>query len=638
MSKFGDKIKSMFKKKGDDANNRYMSSASNDPENTESTLPDSDGIGSSPRKTLLIKKKKPWSLKKKIIVTVVSVISAILIGIAIFVISIIIDPLGGFKSVAQQMTSSTAPGPTTQTSSQASASATPTLDPYGKLISESDFSILESTVNILLIGVDHSPERDPDQKDWTGKHAYHSDVMIILAINTKTNEVNLISLPRDTYANIPDVEGIYKLNASIDCGGGWPTDSGFQKVCDAASWMIAGIPIQYYYAVDMTAVKELVNAIDGVDFDIDVGFQMQGRSYEAGFQHMDGQAVLDYLRVRKDKDIKGSSGTGDLNRINRQKNMLIAIFEKLKESGLLFKIPDILGAFDGNLYTNVPLAQTAGLAAYAYNVSSDNIKMQSLDGKYDYHLFDWNFVITDESKREELIKNIYGIDITQDEQFADYVSQYKNYSYNSANSLWIKMQKQVTEKQAQKVLDKVGAILKTDAKLPLEPTPSPSVSPSASPSASPSTSPSDSPSASPSASPSESPSASPSASPSDTDSADSVSISSLSKMPASGKYMMLSLKPSIKTTNYRKYLSDSEVWILYNKAKSELDQISSWSTSVSSKSQVTLFNVALSQLHTDIQSLANMFSISLSGKYWDVYFEDGSNQSYVENEIVVDFR
>ena len=58
--------------------------------------------------------------------------------------------------------------------------------------------------------------------------------MIVLSINTKTKKVDLISLPRDTYANIPGVEGIYKLNASIDCGGGWPTAEGFEKVCEAA--------------------------------------------------------------------------------------------------------------------------------------------------------------------------------------------------------------------------------------------------------------------------------------------------------------------------------------------------------------------------------------------------------------------
>ena len=56
--------------------------------------------------------------------------------------------------------------------------------------------------------------------------------------------------------------------------------------------MIGGIAVDYYYAVDMGAVKGLVNTIGGVDFDIDIGFDLQGREYKKGLQHMDGQAVF----------------------------------------------------------------------------------------------------------------------------------------------------------------------------------------------------------------------------------------------------------------------------------------------------------------------------------------------------------
>jgi LCP family protein required for cell wall assembly len=248
----------------------------------------------------------------------------------------------------------------------------PTPDEYEQLLAQADLSLLDNIVNVLLIGVDHATERDT----WSGKKAFHADVMIVLAVNTETGTVDMISLPRDTYAKIPGVEGIYKLNASIDCGGGWPTEGGFDKVCEAASWMLGGIPVQYYYAVNMNAVKGLADAIGGVDFNVDIDFKIQGRSYTKGMQHMNGQAVLDYLRVRKDL----GTLSGDKNRIDRQKRMLVAIFDKLKASNLLVKLPDILGAFDGHLYTNTTLAQTAGLAAYAYNVDSENIHMHSMGG------------------------------------------------------------------------------------------------------------------------------------------------------------------------------------------------------------------------------------------------------------------
>ena len=50
----------------------------------------------------------------------------------------------------------------------------------------------------------------------------------------------------------------------------------FSKVAEAASWMLGGIPIYAYYGVSMPVVKDLVDAIGGVTFDIDVAFTMDG--------------------------------------------------------------------------------------------------------------------------------------------------------------------------------------------------------------------------------------------------------------------------------------------------------------------------------------------------------------------------
>ena len=200
---------------------------------------------------------------------------------------------------------------------------------YGLLSAEntSDYQLTDNIVNILLIGVDYAEERLTEE--WLGEggsSAEHADVMIVLAINFDKQTVDMISLPRDTYAKIPGVQGIYKLNASLDCGGGLyerdengkpvldekgnfkVNSKGFEKVCESCSRMIGGLPINYYYAVTMPAVKQLVDAIGGVDYNVDVAFEMNGREYAAGQQHMNGQGVLDYLRVRKAASMKGASG------------------------------------------------------------------------------------------------------------------------------------------------------------------------------------------------------------------------------------------------------------------------------------------------------------------------------------------
>ena len=393
------------------------------------------------------KTKKHWTKKKKIIVFgCVGLVFVLLLGTAIYAYSIWANPMAQFENLVEQMAVEPSAS-AAQTNSSAASSA----NPYNDLVSKSDFSILKNIVNIMLIGVDYAPERDT----WGGKHAYHADVMIVLSINTKTNEVNLISLPRDTYAKIPGVDGLYKLNASIDCGGGWPKPSGFEKVCEAAEWMLGGnIPVKYYYAVDMSAVKGLVNSIQGVDFDLDIDFEIQGRKYKKGLQHMDGQAVLDYLRVRKEL----GSESGDLNRIDRQKRMLIAIFEKLKKTDLLLKLPDILQSFQGSLYYNTSLAQTAGLAAFMYKIDSANIKMHSMAGTYET-LFNWRFVFTNQTKRVDLIHQVYGNNVK--------VSIDKNYTLDAARLLWENVQAPEFIKKANTILAKAKKTLDADLKLPV---------------------------------------------------------------------------------------------------------------------------------------------------------------------------
>ena len=339
----------------------------------------------------------------------------------VFAYALLLDPSSQFNTPVENTAEVIAVDDTNATASPAAPGAptpTPTLDPYEVVSAQADTSMMQNIVNVLLIGVDYAEERET----WNGKHEYHSDVMMIMAINFDENRVDLISLPRDTYANIPGVKGIYKLNASINCGGGFdaPGGAGFLKTCEAASWMLGGIPVNYYYAVTMPAVKELVNAVGGVDYNLELSFKMAGRSYSAGPTHLNGQGVLDYLRVRKNVN-EG----GDLNRINRQKEMLIALFDSMQKQNLILKIPDILSSFQGQLFTNCTLGQTAALTKFAYTLDKGNIGMHSMSGSIT-NIFNWNFCLTDQTNRVKIIKEVYGIDVPRE---LEYTADYARYRW-----------------------------------------------------------------------------------------------------------------------------------------------------------------------------------------------------------------
>ena len=325
-------------------------------------------------------------------------------------------------------TSAAEPSPVPTATAEAVITPIPTADAYEELAKVADTGMMSGIVNILFIGVDYEAARI--DKSWTGKggNSFHSDVMLVCAVNFNENRVDLISLPRDTYASIPGVKGVYKLNAALNCG----TDGtnyglfcehgeGFEKVCEAAEWMLGGIDVNYYYAVTMESVKQIVDIVGGVWYNLEGDFDNGGRYYKAGFQYMDGQACLDYMRVRKPGH--GNLPDGDSNRVNRQKSMMVTIFKKMKEENMVLKVPELLSAFDGALFTNCTPAQTAALALFGYKLDPENIGAYSMGGNTKT-LFHWNFVFTNQSDRVKMIKKVYGVDVSTHPKYTEAYGRY----------------------------------------------------------------------------------------------------------------------------------------------------------------------------------------------------------------------
>ncbi len=440
--------------------------------------------------------------KKKIILLVTIVVCAAVIGVAAALVFRSLGSGGAFKNGSScgaktkepQKTTETTEAPITEepgdivitttepevtpeTPAATPASgeiATPTpeptptpVDPYQELMKEADTSMMKNIVNVLLVGVDYATERET----WSGKKDWHSDVMIVMAVNFDENRVDLISLPRDTYAKIPGVKGIYKLNASLNCGGDLYKKDGsvnlksLEKVCESAEWMLGGIDVDYYYAVTMTSLKDLVDLCGGLEYDMDVSFHIQGRYYEKGLQHIDGQAFLDYCRVRKSGSGLPASEQGDANRVNRQKRMLVALFKQMKADRLITQIPQIIETFDGELFTNCSFAQTAALAAFAYNLDPANIGMYSMSGTT-RTLFHWNYCFTDQKNRVEVIKKVYGVD----------AKQYPEYTLNYARYHWCDMLYEHYKELYDPLTKYVQKLIDEDDKLP-EFTPEPTETP-----------------------------------------------------------------------------------------------------------------------------------------------------------------
>lgn len=349
------------------------------------------------KKVLTAKQKQRRRITGYVILGIVLVL---LIALAIYIYPIFKISTNLFPTVTMAPLRSAAPD----------EAVVPDLFPSGN----ADRLLPEGKLNVLLIGV--------DQEDKTYSEDYHSDTMIVLALDFDAGTADMISLRRDTFAHIPGVRGIYKLNGSINTGGGLyaENDAGFMKVCEAAEWMLGGLPVDYFVAIQLPALIEVVDILGGVDYNVDVDYA----GLVPGYQHLNGEQVMWYVRARKEMTV---GATGDVARVARQKNMLLTILKKLQNEGKITQLPQLLGVVQKGLFTNLNTQQILALLNFARGLDADAMGTYSFDGPM-HMAASWAFCFPDQEARIALIEQIYGVTVEAQE----YVSYEHAKWYNSS--------------------------------------------------------------------------------------------------------------------------------------------------------------------------------------------------------------
>ena len=222
---------------------------------------------------------------------------------------------------------------------------------------------LDKTINILLLGSD----RRPNTPNW------RTDVMMIIAIDEATKQVGVISLPRDIYVDkIPDHNGnkinvIDYLGEQDEPGGGGPKLLG-QIIEDKI-----GVPIHHYIRFDFEAFKKLVDAMGGVEIEIDCplydpqGYDQGGLplALDKGTHRLNGGEALSYVRSR----LIG----GDLERERRQQRFAWAVRSQILNENLLTRVPAMYQALNNNVQTDLGLRDAIKLVRFALDLDADNV-------------------------------------------------------------------------------------------------------------------------------------------------------------------------------------------------------------------------------------------------------------------------
>ena len=251
---------------------------------------------------------------------------------------------------------------------------------------------------IMVMGVD-------SRADDVGR----SDTLMVLAVDKETDDASVMSIPRDTRVQI-DGHDYDKINHAYAYGGHELTQKTVEKLLD--------VPVDYYVIVDMSSFEKIIDAIGGIDINVEKRMYYNDPwddngglhiDLYPGMQHMDGKKAIEYVRFR--------DGEGDIGRITRQQHFIKAVLEKVLTPEILPKLPDIVKEISSTIKTNMSFADMLKFAKLIPNMHDKQIAYAMLPGKPAY-IDDISYWLPDIKELRKEIADMMAIAMTDKMQTA----------------------------------------------------------------------------------------------------------------------------------------------------------------------------------------------------------------------------
>ncbi|HFU4431925.1 LCP family protein [Streptococcus sp. 2022WUSS135] len=247
---------------------------------------------------------------------------------------------------------------------------------FKQLDGEEKITPIDATepLTILLMGVDM--DQATRGGDWEGGR---SDSMILVTVNPKTKETNMMSLTRDIMVEIAEASGessgtVEKLNHSYSYGQAPMAIATIEKMMD--------INIDRYIEINMDGLVELVDAVGGIEVNNTLGFPISISEHEPAYtsivqpgkQLVNGNQALVYARMRYDDP------EGDIGRQRRQREVITAIIKKLLQLDGFTQYKKILTAISNNMRTNIEISPATIPSLLGYKDSVSKLNSYQLRG------------------------------------------------------------------------------------------------------------------------------------------------------------------------------------------------------------------------------------------------------------------
>lgn len=261
----------------------------------------------------------------------------------------------------------------------------------------------------------------------------NSDTIVLVSIDNRHQKIKLTSFMRDTWVSIPKVNYSGKLNAAYAAGGPVLALETIERNF--------GVDIDRYAVVDFETFPSIIDAIGGIELTItkeeaaylhhDFPYRTPSFSKGAGTYHLNGQEALDHARNRH-------VGFYDFERTQRQRDVLMAMVNKIKDSKDVSVFVNLMVDFLPGVTTNISVDEMANLAKNALEYAKYPISQFRVPTDDNYKNKEdptWGSVLVIDNinkAREDLARFIY--EETADKLYGSTSSKLPDISLSSSSS------------------------------------------------------------------------------------------------------------------------------------------------------------------------------------------------------------
>ena len=246
---------------------------------------------------------------------------------------------------------------------------------------------IDSFDTYLLIGSDERSEKIAETRgEIEGKRA---DVIILGLVEKGTNEITLLSFPRDLLIENNCTNNLERINAAYsknECGGR-------AENLAAAIYSISGIRVDHFASFDFEGFEEIIDSVDGIEVCVDET-QREGFSFELqkGCQTINGLTTLNWVVSRStevlvgekiiDKDGNDISnwrpmpGVSDLSRIERQQYVVMQLINELRNFESINELYGFINALENTFVIdeNLTINRAVDILWTFRNIELSNVK------------------------------------------------------------------------------------------------------------------------------------------------------------------------------------------------------------------------------------------------------------------------